>query len=300
MKKSNFTILVNSCDSYSDAWYPFFALWKKYWPKCNYPIILNTESKSYLDEKLLIKSFQLYSETEKIPYGKRLLEHLKRIESKYVLMMMDDFFLRDYVDEDKINKCIKWLEENEDIAVFSFANVKDKLNCKDPKYPGYEMRPQVGEYKLNFQGAIWNREKLMKYVREHETPWEFETIGSMRTFNSKDWFYVISDEKESPINYGKKPGLTWGIVRGKWVVEDVKELFEENGITIDYSIRGELQKEDLVEFDKNNQQGGLRNLRSLGLLLYSKILVWRSFRIVRKILHLPIEQDYIAYLREKR
>ena len=158
------------------------------------------------------------------------------------------------------DRCIKWLEENEDIAVFSFANVKDKLNLKEPRYPGYEKRPQVGEYKLNFQGAIWNREKLMKYVREHETPWEFETIGSMRTFNSKDLFYVISDEKESPINYGKKPGLTWGIVRGKWVVEDVKELFEKNGIAIDYSIRGELKKEDLEEFDKNNQQGEFLSL----------------------------------------
>ena len=70
--KSNITVLVNSCDSYSDAWYPFFTLWKKYWPDCKYPIILNTESKSYLDEQLLIQSFQLYSETEKISYGKRV------------------------------------------------------------------------------------------------------------------------------------------------------------------------------------------------------------------------------------
>ena len=68
--------------------------------------------------------------------------------------------MRDYVDEDRINQCIKWLEENEDIVAFSFANVKDKLNLKDPRYLGYEKRPQVGEYKLNFQGAIWNRRKL--------------------------------------------------------------------------------------------------------------------------------------------
>lgn len=297
--KQKITILINSCDVYEDAWYPFFTLWKKYWPECKYPIILNTESKKYYDKQLSVNSFQLYLE-EKIPsYGERLLEHLKLIDSKYILMMLDDFFLRDYVDETKIEKCIEWMDENEDIAVFSFANVKDELNQKDFKYPGYEKRPRVGEYKLNFQAAIWNKEKLMNYVRSHETPWEFETIGSIRTFNSTDLFYVISNENDSPIKYGKKPGLTWGIVRGKWVLEDVKDLFESNGIKIDYSQRGEFKKEDLSNFNKQNKKNELRILESLGIILYLKIFIWRCFRILRKMVHLPVAQDYIEYLRKK-
>ena len=33
-----------------------------------------------------------------------------------------------------------------------------------------------------------------------------------------------------------------GVFRGKWVIDDVKPLFEEHGINIDYSIRGEYQE----------------------------------------------------------
>jgi len=33
-------VLIASCDAYSDAWAPFFALMKKYWPDCPYPIYL--------------------------------------------------------------------------------------------------------------------------------------------------------------------------------------------------------------------------------------------------------------------
>lgn len=37
-----------------------------------------------------------------IDYGKRMLAHLKQIDSEYVIMLMDDFFFRAPVDEKKI------------------------------------------------------------------------------------------------------------------------------------------------------------------------------------------------------
>ena len=48
MRKNDITIIVNSCDKYSDLWYPFFELLRIQWPDLSYPIILNTESKTYV------------------------------------------------------------------------------------------------------------------------------------------------------------------------------------------------------------------------------------------------------------
>jgi len=45
----NLTVLVNSTDTFSDCWPPFFQLFKRYWPECPCPIILNTETKDYRD-----------------------------------------------------------------------------------------------------------------------------------------------------------------------------------------------------------------------------------------------------------
>lgn len=197
---------------------------------------------------------------------------------------MDDFFLRSKVDEEYIVCCKKWMQEDKNIAVFSFANVNDTMNVPSEKYPDFEMRPQCGEYKINLQAGIWRRETLMKYIRKHETPWEIETIGSMRSFDSKDKFYVLKSNVKSPIDYGKKSGLTWGIVRGKWILEDVKPLFEENDIHLDFGVRGELKNSDLENFNRNNRHSEYRIIKSLGFKLWFRIFCWRIYRYGLKIL----------------
>ena len=51
--KNKCIVLVNSCDAYSDTWYPFFKLLKKYWPNREFPVFLNTESKKYEYEDIV-------------------------------------------------------------------------------------------------------------------------------------------------------------------------------------------------------------------------------------------------------
>ena len=41
------TFLISSCDKYEDAWHPFFKLLHVHGGAINYPIVLNTETKSY-------------------------------------------------------------------------------------------------------------------------------------------------------------------------------------------------------------------------------------------------------------
>ena len=54
MTHSNFSILVNTTDSFSDCWNPFFKLFKKYWPNYGGKIYLNTEIKDFKYEGLNI------------------------------------------------------------------------------------------------------------------------------------------------------------------------------------------------------------------------------------------------------
>ncbi len=287
------TILVNSCDAYADCWEPFFSLMKIYWADCPYDIVLNSETKTYSDDSLKIMHFNNINAKT---YGKRMRENLLRIKTPYVLLLLDDFFLREQVDSSRIEEIVSWLKKDKDIAVFSFANVKDIYNQTSKEYKGFELRPRVGEYKLNLQAGIWDRKKLMRYTKSHENPWEFETIGSMRTFNGKDKFYVISDEKKSPIQYGKQDGLTWGIVRGKWFIEDVHPLFEKHNICVDYAQRGVYQGENKQVVIRG---GWWRTLKSLGILWWLRIICYRIKRAVKRKFGLPVEVDYYAYLRNR-
>ena len=54
------TLLVNSCDAYSDLWEPFFKMLGVHWPDCPYPIVLNTESKAFKHVAFDVKTFSLY------------------------------------------------------------------------------------------------------------------------------------------------------------------------------------------------------------------------------------------------
>ena len=296
--KNNVTILVNSCDAYDDAWVPFFELFKKYWPNCEYPVVLNTESKDYVDEALNVKTFNLYKSTDNVPYGERFIEHLKRIDSKYIITLMDDFFIRDFVDTEKIKRYISVMENDKDIAYIAFASKPDKYNIDDNKVEDCILRPRYGEYKINLQSGLWRKDKLMKCIKAHESPWEFETKGSIRTFETKDKFYAVKEDDLSPINYGKKAGLTWGIVRGKWVKDDVDPFFKANNIEIDYSKRGVFDPDNFVDITKNKQTSVKRDIKSYGLWLYTKMIVWHIIRNIRRALKMSYSQDWVYYKRK--
>ena len=189
MDRNDITILVNSCDAYEDIWDPFFRLFRVYWGDCPYEIVLNTESKKYELEGINIQCLQLYSENRKVPYGKRILEHLKYVKTKYVLILIDDFFLNDYVDNNEIEKCRTWMEDNQNIAAFFFAPVKDQGNIVSEKYKGYEKRPKVGVYKVSFQAALWRTTDFIESWKKHENPWEWEKQATFRSFfNNKEYF----------------------------------------------------------------------------------------------------------------
>lgn len=295
------TILVCSCDDYEDLWIPFFKLLHKYWIDCPCKIILNTESKVFKYDGLDIICFSMYK-NKNVPYGKRMLEHLNKIKTEYVLLLMDDFFIRKEVNEFELIKVIRWMKENTNIACFSFQHYDDKYNKSSKIYEDYELRPVYGEYKLNFQAAIWNKKKLIESWKMHETPWEWETIANYRTFKSNWAFYVINDDKNTPIDYGfKHSGM--GVFRGKWILDSVEKLFKENNIVVDFSKRGIYTTKDknIQRMVKSNRMvREFRNCRSLGISYYTCCLLWRIYQQMRKLMGLDYSTDYIEFKREKK
>lgn len=294
----NCTILVCSCDDYEDLWFPFFKLLKTYWKNCPCKIVLNTESKVFSYPELNIECYRLF-DNKTVPYGLRMIEHLKKIDTEYVLVLMDDFFIRKEVNESELIKVIKWLDSDKSIACFSFQHFNDELNIKSKKYLDYEERPKYGEYKLNFQAAIWDKHSLLNFWKKHETPWEWETLANYRTFRTNKKFFVISDDNKIPIDYGFcHSGM--GVYRGKWVLNTVEELFKKNDIKIDFTKRGIYKKEDknIQRMVKTNFfSGEFRKIKSLGIIYYFEIFLWR---VKQKILKKDYSNDYIKYMRNKK
>ncbi len=245
------TVLVNSCDSYEDTWYPMFKLLKKYWPNRKYPIVLNTETKKYDYEDMNIKTINLDEKllNKKISWSRRLKECLKKIDSKYILFLMDDFFITKNVDEKRLNEIINWMEQNNHIAVFSFYRVEDDkhIDEESDKYKDFNLRNKKGDYRFNCQAALWRKDVLKKTLRNHESAWDWELIGNRRSRRLKYDFYTLKNNDNLIFNYDCE---NIGIVRGKWRMPNTKDFFEKEKIKVDFSIRNSVERKNE---DKNTK-----------------------------------------------
>ncbi len=234
-KQESLVIVICTCDAYQDALGPLFTLLTRYWPQCkNYKIVLNTESLDYQFDGLEITSFNLYGgKTEGITWSKRLRDTLEQISSKYVFIYLDDFYLCREVDNDMFNKCVDFLDMHENAANINVHySPSHKRPLKD--FPLLARRSRLSRYLLNLQASIWRRDCLMDCLREHESAWDLERFGSIRAMFSRRDFYTVL----TPIFY-YRPDLH-GLSRGKWNPH-TPELFNKEGIVIDFSRRGVLQ-----------------------------------------------------------
>ena len=233
--QSNYTILVSSCDAYEDLWYPFFSLLKSKWKGVEtHSIVLNTEAKKYSFDGLNILTYQLFKNKKKVKWGERLIKTLDMIDTKYVLFLLDDFFLSDEVREEEIDNCIMRMEDDESIAVFYFAGGNGQ-NEIESDIPDYNIKKQDGKWRLNTQAAIWRRDLLKSYIKPHESAWDWEIYGSQRSVRYAEKFYIRKPSAKKVFSYD----VDWGgaIHRGKWTPYAI-ELCKSMNINIDFSIRG--------------------------------------------------------------
>lgn len=208
-ESSAMTVLVASCDEYSDLLGPFVDLFRKYWPDCPFELVQCGQAVAAegFDRTLLCGGGRNWSE--------RLDCALAKISTPYVLLLLDDYFVSSRVDTDLI---LRRLEE---------ARGADALNfrlCPDPpravKNTAYSISCKVG---------IWNREFLHSLVKKTGSAWEFERFGSFMFDESDPRPLMVTEKLEFP--------FIDAVHKGYWEKEGIA-CMAENGIAYDFSRRG--------------------------------------------------------------
>ena len=106
-------VLVMSCDAYEDIWCAFYTLFNKYW-KCPYKVYFGSETKDN-------KNFTTIKTQGS--WTSRVRQTLEQLDTKYVIFLLDDFFLRKQVRQDIIDSAVAQFDDN--TAVFNFELNKD-------------------------------------------------------------------------------------------------------------------------------------------------------------------------------
>ncbi len=301
--KTDLSILFCSCDRYKDLWAPFFTIFKDQWPDCEYDIYLNTESETFNFTGLNIHCLHLFDKGDSPSYGKRMIEHLKRINSKYVLLLLDDFFIREKVDGSRIKELISYMDEHDNvdtIRITPYLNKESYKECTPSQdIEDYYIVPRCYYYKLSFQAGLWRRDSLLKYWREEDDPWRWEVFANITAFNEN--IFLVAGYKKSPIiDYGFKVGgqPLSDVYRGKWVRDNkVDELFADHAIDFNFEERGYYSADS--EIKHFNSPGTIKYVvKRIGI---EKTVILANYILknwVRKKLHLkfnPLNEYYKAF-----
>lgn len=224
-KTADCALLVCSCDAYQDLWVPFFSLFGRHWPDCPLPLYLGAGQRSYPDQSVVT----LHSSGGR-NWSRCLRDYLEVIPNAYVLMMLDDFFIRGRVATDRVLHCLSFAQENQAIQV--------RLVPKPPPTARIPKNWLIGEcspsspYRLSTQAAIWDRALLLTLLRDGESIWDFEHNGNTRIATMPTGFFCT---RSAVIPY--LGTLTHHVIeKGKWLPHE-KWIFGSRNIGCNFAAR---------------------------------------------------------------
>lgn len=109
LNSEDLSILVISYDGAEELWKPFSQAWKQNWSDCPFETILTTQDISHFSNSCFDRIISVPSKATQAIY--RIKEALKQVQSKYILVMCDDYFLYERPDENKLIHIIDMMRE---------------------------------------------------------------------------------------------------------------------------------------------------------------------------------------------
>ena len=219
------SVLIYSCDNYSDVWDPFFTLFFRYW-NCPYPVYITAESKKCKWGNVIT----LNTTGEK--WTDRIRKAVEQIPTKYIIGMCEDMFFRRPVRQEMINYCHWEMEKNPDISCFNFE--KTRAYTEECEYENFGCKVCQNDYQKSCQPTLWRKDILLKLLDVSQDPWEWETSDAPLEYKYYVW---TGSEDDLVFEYGYHERW-FGIQKGKWVLDDVEPLFKKEDIEVDFSERG--------------------------------------------------------------
>ena len=214
-------ILVLSCDKNSDIIDAFHHCMEKYYP--NHPEVI------YAMEKIdnpYYKTIKYDIPLER--WTERIRKTLNDIDDNQILIIMDDFFIRQQVDAKRINYLSKHLKGN--IAVFGFEKSFDS-NDIETDIKGMKKRQHGSNYEVSINCGLWDKEKLINVLSRDSDPWDVELNQDNKGYD----YYINSGDYI--IDWGYITWIPTGLFKGKWC-RNIIPFFEKEGILVDYKKRG--------------------------------------------------------------
>ena len=185
MQNNGISILILSCDKYSCLWDNCINRIKKYINK-DIDIYLLTNHLNYNK----CNKVKIISIGEDLDWSSNLLLAIERINTKYVLLWMDDVFLNKKIETKNWENLLNFINSNHP----DFVNLKSTpLKFYKRYINGWQLIPKKTLYRVSVVPNIWKLDVLKELLIKGENAWDFERKGSFRS--DKFEYFYISNKK---------------------------------------------------------------------------------------------------------
>jgi hypothetical protein len=218
MNAEKYSVVVMSCDKYSQLWIPFVALFDKYWADKDSIAkqILVAESHPLKN----LNDFEICSSIKNSWTG-RLKFALEAVNTEYTLLLLEDYWFTAPVEQSLLTVVKNFLFQQRPNKITFHKNrpFHYKLSPSVPPFVKFE---DTSDYLTSVQLSFWNTAWLKSILSEGMNPWEFETLGTnlIKGNDNQVYFLPLSvDLHENVLRRGvlhhsaqpilQKEGLSW-------------------------------------------------------------------------------------------
>ena len=209
------SLLIVGFDPYKDVWDHYFELLEKYWPD---------RPRTYLATNILTPN---YHNVRAIPVGtdaewsRKVSVALAEIETPYVILLLEDFFTTEFVQNDVLEDLIECICKNR----IKYCKLLNQSRIKGDVFDNKKYLRIIGaseEYGISLQPAIWDKDFLQQTVgTENYNAWIFELNQVKEKKQNREGIDCIADTR----NILK---ITHAVVQSKYLRKAVRVFAKQD------------------------------------------------------------------------
>ena len=166
----NITMLILSCDKFSDLWEGHIKLLRQNWPDRDFQACIVTDAaadKTFDDVKIISAG----AEKE---WSERLAYALNCVDTDYFFITLDDYYLVNRVSNGSINELIEVMDKEHLDYVRLYKRPKRGTLEQLGSYEGI-YRVDLGmTYTVNLYAGIWRRDFIKSITDKPVNAWKYE------------------------------------------------------------------------------------------------------------------------------
>jgi hypothetical protein len=170
---NDFTVIISTCDGYSDLWDANVKLLNKNWADRNAETFLVTDKPT--DRRF--EAVTVVAAGDGTEITERLRTVLPLVRTEYILFTLDDYFLTEKISTEAVREDIAIMRKHRLDYLRLFTMTKKSLKNRK----AVEVKPGIflldnyaGDYIVSLYAGIWRRDFMEKTLDKPMNAWQYE------------------------------------------------------------------------------------------------------------------------------